>query len=80
MVTGTIGDFQFAGRAETCGFYLWDGTDVRFPPQLAPSIKRIAIEGSRVHVMGWEHSGPQGRIHLHAERITNADTGESILI
>jgi nucleotide-binding universal stress UspA family protein len=55
------------------GFYLEDGTEVRFPPHRAAEVGRVVGDGGRVEVWGTR----RGR-HFHAFEVKDPESGEKV--
>lgn len=60
------------------GFLLKDGTEVKFPPHQASELSAIAKVGEELNIDGRRHVTPNGDVHLHADRISNMKTGETL--
>lgn len=69
---GGISDWKWNERGQAAGFFLEDGTEVRFPPHEAPAVlktvggPRVGVE---VSVEGHWHSPPHESRHFDAESI-----------
>jgi nucleotide-binding universal stress UspA family protein len=72
-VAGTVSGWTTNRAGDAHGFFLQDGTEVRFPPHLASEIAGIFPEGTEVEVRS-----VRKKDHLHAHRITNTLTGGTL--
>jgi nucleotide-binding universal stress UspA family protein len=72
-VSGTVRGWKENPHGDQDGFYLEDGTEVRFPPHRAREIQRIIREGRPVEISGIWHG--QG---FHAYQITDTGSGTRV--
>ncbi|MGH3086424.1 MAG: hypothetical protein ACRDSJ_03785 [Rubrobacteraceae bacterium] len=63
-LSGIVSEWKRNHHGDLDGFYLEDGTEVRFPPHRAREVRRIVGDGSAVEVWGTK----RGR-HFHAFEI-----------
>lgn len=73
MVSGVVTAWRRNTPGDLDGFYLEDGTEVRFPPHRAAEVRRVAREGVRVEVEGGWRGG-----HVHAYRVSDPVSGVSV--
>lgn len=79
-VTGSVTAFKYTRRGEVDGFYLDNGTEVRFPKHRAWEVTQVVAVGSSVQVDGIQHFGRRGDIHVKAQVITNLTTNARVVI
>ncbi|ABU58988.1 hypothetical protein [Roseiflexus castenholzii] len=79
-VTGTVTDFKYGRRGEVEGFYLDNGTEVRFPEHRAWEVTQAVTIGTPVRVEGSERVGRRGDVHVKAQVITNTNTNTRVVI
>lgn len=73
-LSGTVSEFKRNHHGDLDGFYLEDGTEVRFPPHRASEMQRVVREkNATIEVWG----ARRGR-HLHAFEITASESGEKV--
>lgn len=72
-ISGVLEGWRRNHPGDVDGFYTRDGVEVRFPPHRAAEVERVVREGADVLV-----SGEWKRHHLHAYRIANPLSGESV--
>jgi len=75
-VSGTLVGWRTNPHGEPDGFLLDDGTEVRFPPHRAGSVREIFRDGARVEATG-ERRGRRGE-HLHARILRDPASGASV--
>ncbi|WP_322488811.1 hypothetical protein [Chloroflexus sp.] len=79
-VTGSVTAFKYTRRGEVDGFYLNDGTEVRFPKHRAWEVTQVVTIGSSMQVDGIQRFGRWGDIHVKAQVITNLTTNAQVVI
>jgi hypothetical protein len=83
IFSGTLTAFKISPKGQTDGFFVTNGTSstqVKFPPSYGSQIRVILAVGNAVSVTGCLHTRPAGDTRIHAEIITNTQTGESVTI
>lgn len=76
--TGVVKKLSVNPHDDVDGFTLDDGTIVKFPPHQGSELAAIISIDAEVKVTGRRHETPQGDVHLHADRVTVAATGNSL--
>lgn len=76
--SGVVAELSVNPHDDVDGFTLEDGTVVKFPPHQGAKLAELVAVGAKVEVKGRRHETPHGDVHLHADRITVANTGESL--
>lgn len=71
-VSGVLREWRWNRPGDLDGFYLEDGTEVRFPPHRAREVQSVARQGMQVAATGEWH----GR-HLHAHVVQDPSSGAS---
>ena len=79
-LTGTVSEFKVTRRNEIDGFFLNDGSEVRFPKHLGSSVSSAIAIGAQVRVDGVQKTGRRGDVHVKAHTITNLMTGATVVI
>lgn len=72
-LSGVVSGWKRNHHGDLDGFYLEDGTEVRFPPHRADAVRRIVGEKSAVEAWG----ARRGR-HFHAFEISIPESGEKV--
>ncbi|CAN5549813.1 MAG: hypothetical protein ACR2N0_01930 [Rubrobacteraceae bacterium] len=72
-ISGTVSGWKRNHHGDLDGFFLEDGTEVRFPPHRASEVEGIVRDGSAVEVWG----ARRGR-HFHAYEISESGSGEKV--
>ncbi|OAN43849.1 hypothetical protein A6A03_17645 [Chloroflexus islandicus] len=79
-MTGTVTAFKSAPRGEIDGFYLDNGTEVRFPKHWGGAVTQAVAVGAPVRVEGRQHIGRRGDTHVKAQVIVNLNTNARVVI
>lgn len=72
-VSGVVSGWRRNRPGDLDGFYLEDGTEVRFPPHRAEDVRTVVSEGAPVEVRGERRGG-----HLHAYSVADPRSGVSV--
>lgn len=75
-VNGKVLSFTPNRHGDVDGFLLEDKTEVKFPPHMSEALQALVKPGSAVTIEGRRHETPEGSVHLHADRITDAASGK----
>jgi hypothetical protein len=80
---GTLNSFTTGPGGQAEGFNLYTNpgiVQVKYPPHLGGQVAAIVGVGTTVSVTGCLTSGPRGKSHLHAQTITNTQSGQAVTI
>lgn len=77
-LVGDVTDWDYGKHGEIKGFFLPDGTEVKFPHHLADEVAAVVQPGDEARVDGEQKVGRHGERHVHALTITNTATGATV--